>query len=103
MDEKDIELFIKAKKQQRVESTMTIVAALLFVVFTVLHALDTEQGSWAIALPMWTFLLLLSARQSLWVPVSREQLVNVIERQINRDPEALTTLTFKRNGSKLAS
>jgi hypothetical protein len=100
MDSKDIDAFIKAKKEQTRAELLGIAALLPLALLMFIEASDIETR-FTFPLIMFVFILLVTSQgASRSVSVSRRELVAIIERQINRDPAALQLLAEKRASRK---
>lgn len=96
VEEKDVDTFIKAKKDQL---AIDILQGLSLASLTVLIALEALQvtSNYTICLATLTAVFMLGAMgQSKWVAISRSQLIETLERIINTDSEALKMLAEKR-------
>ncbi|MGI1679206.1 MAG: hypothetical protein K6L75_10770 [Cellvibrionaceae bacterium] len=95
MEPKDIDLFIKAKRKTMIPSILTGISLVLFSCIIVLDFMGIEYSNtktiltWAISLYLFAF------GAGKWAFVSRKELINIIERQINNDAEALSYLANK--------
>ena len=92
MDSKDLDRYLMAKRQQRLANYISLVATALAVGAGVLLYLGIEPGaSKAILIGSAIGLVLANSEFGLHgAVVSRQSLLEIIESQINRDPEALS-------------
>jgi glucan phosphoethanolaminetransferase (alkaline phosphatase superfamily) len=97
MDHRDLDLYLLARRQQKVSSVVTAIALLLVIGSGVLLLLGTTSilvkgaliGS-AIGI------LLANSEFGLYgMPVSRRVLLSLLENQINRDADALAYVSRK--------
>lgn len=93
MTEEDIKIFLKAKKEQLAADILLVIAVLFLIILFVLEVLH-PQHEYTIVLSTLTFVALLSSYgSSRWVSISKKDLLGLIQRQIDADSEALTTLS----------
>ncbi|MGQ9425619.1 hypothetical protein ACXYTJ_08120 [Gilvimarinus sp. F26214L] len=96
VDERDIEIFLKAKRDQR---TIDVLMGLSFVALATLVGLEAlgVPHDYTVALATLSVVFMgASVSKSRWVSVPRNELVSSLERIINSDPEALTMVAEKR-------
>ncbi len=95
MEHKDIDLFIKAKKKTIIPSILAGISIMIFSSVFILELLGIEHGetltilTWAMAFYFTAF------GAGKWAFVPRDKLMNIIERQINNDAEALSYLSTR--------
>jgi len=97
MDSKDVERYLIAKRQQRFSTCITIAALLVCVAAGVLLYLGIAPSvSKAVLMGSAAGVLLANSEFGLYgAAVSRQSLLEIIENQINRDPDALAYLARK--------
>ena len=97
MDSKDVERYVVAKRQQRFAIYITIVALLICVAAAVLLYLGiAPSGAKVVLIGSAVGILLANSEFGLYgAVVSRQTLLEIIENQINRDPDALAYLAKK--------
>jgi hypothetical protein len=97
MDSKDVERYMLAKRQQRFTACITVAALLICVAAAVLLYLGIAPSiSKAVVIGSAAGLLLANSEFGLYgTVVSRQALLEIIENQINRDPDALAYLARK--------
>lgn len=96
VEERDVEVFLKAKRDQRV---IDLLLGLSFFALSTLIGLEAfgVQHNYTILLATLSVVFMgASVGKSRWVSVSRNELVNSLERVINSDSEALKMLASKR-------
>jgi hypothetical protein len=99
VEDRDIEVFIKAKRGTLIPNVATGLAVLLFFSVVVLEYMGINHDLTATLLTWAAVLYFAAFGTSKWAYVSRQQLINVIERQINNDPKALEYLANKSSAS----
>jgi hypothetical protein len=99
METKDIDIFLKAKKQQKRIHLAYIISVILVVLFLALKAIDYEHDYIVdTALILSVFIMFLYSKYSSdKYDVTRNELINVIENFINSDAEALEYISNKKN------
>ena len=92
MDSKDLDRYLTAKRQQRLANYISLVAAVLCAGAGILLYLGVEPvASKAVLIGSAIGLILANSEFGLYgAVVSRQSLLEIIERQINRDPGALS-------------
>lgn len=96
LEEKDVETFIKAKRDQLAIDLLLVLAVASLAALVVLEALAISHDYTLVLATASTVLVGAATGQSRWVSVSRSQLVQTLERIINRDSEALEILARKK-------
>ena len=100
MEDKDIDAFIKAKKELAISELLTVATMLPLAVLMFING-SGIGSQFEFPLIMLAFcLLVFSHGSSKWVAITRRQLIDIIERQINRDPVALQRLATKQEPRK---
>ncbi|GAB1258402.1 hypothetical protein NBRC116494_29040 [Aurantivibrio plasticivorans] len=90
MSEDDLKIFLKAKKEEFASQVLTVLSLIPLCVIIVTEALAIHFEYTMLAAVFSSILLVASAGNKRWVTVTRRDLINLIERQINSDSEALT-------------
>lgn len=95
MEARDMELFIKAKKNTLIPNILTGLAAMLICSIFILEFMSINHDL-TVTILTWAMVLYFTAfGVSKWAYVPREELINIIERQINNDSDALEYLANK--------
>lgn len=102
MDSKDLDRYVVAKRQQQFAACITVLALVLGVGAGVLLYLGIGPPvAKAVLIGSGVGLLLANSEFGLHgAPVSRRALLEIIQNQINRDPDAIEYLARKRQPSK---
>jgi hypothetical protein len=96
MEQRDIDVFIKAKQQARRERVIAPIAFLIFVALVIGYLTGSVPDS--LSDPLIATLISISLMNFAWSGVVRSNdLLPVIERQLSRDPDALAYYLSKRN------
>ncbi len=96
MIEKDIDKFLKAKKEQLAIDILMFCSLATISSLILLEAMSIEHDH-TILLAIFSMIFLMSAMgSSRWVTISRSDLLDIIRRQIDSDAEALVTIAEKR-------
>lgn len=96
IEEKDIDLFLKAKKEEKTSkflqflSVVSLLALVMLEVFEINHDYTTVLATLSIAFMM------TALGHSRWITVSRAHLIATLEGIINRDANALKILADKK-------
>jgi NAD(P)H-hydrate repair Nnr-like enzyme with NAD(P)H-hydrate dehydratase domain len=98
IEEKDIDTLIKAKRDEFTIQILMTFSALTFVTLIVLEALSIEHEYTILLATLGMVFLGSAIGQNRWVSVSRAQLIDVIERIISSDADALKMLAQKKGG-----
>jgi hypothetical protein len=94
--EKDVDIFVKAKRDQfAIDALMALSFAALSALI-VLEAIGRPHDYTILLATLSAVFMGASMGKSRWVAVSRDQLIDSLERTINSDPEALKILAKKR-------
>jgi hypothetical protein len=97
MDIKDIDIFIKAKRMTRIPNLILGIAYLLLWVFLGLEIAGIEHG-YRVAIVSWVVALIgMAFGSQKWAFVPREKLIDIIERQINSDADAIEYMARKES------
>lgn len=95
MNTKDIDIFIKAKRNAILPNVLLCLAFLLICAFVLLELASVEHDfTLLIPLMALAFWCMAFGTQK-WALVPRNELINIIERQINKDSEAIKYLSSK--------
>lgn len=97
IEERDVDTLIRAKRDQVVINILMIVAFLTFTILIALEALSIEHQFTILLSTLGMVFLAVAMGQNKWVSVSRAQLIDIIERIINNDANALKIIAKKNN------
>lgn len=90
----DIKLYLKAKQQQKIGKIITVVAILFIALYVVLLFLGiSTEFVEPIVIGVFIGAVWINNGTLGWWNVSKNQLIEVIEHQINSDPEAMKYLS----------
>jgi hypothetical protein len=99
IEEKDVDTLIKANRDRMAIDILMILSSVALAVLILLEALDISHD-YTIVLATVSMAFMGSAMgQNKWVSVSRFQLIQTLERIINRDANALRILAEKKQSS----
>ena len=96
VDEKDVEVFIKAKRDQFATDVLMGLSFFALSSLIVLEAIGRPHDYTILLATLSAVFMAASTGKSRWVAVSRDELIDSLERTINSDPEALEMLAEKR-------
>ena len=96
MDELDIEMYLKAKKQYLYELRITFIALVAGAIYVLLAVFDIQLAYFDIITGAVVFAALTIRSRLFGSRVSTSDLLNLIENQISRDPNATKFVAFKR-------
>lgn len=101
MDQKDLDLYLLAKRQQKVASVVTVCALALVVGFGALLLLGATDPLVKAALAGSVLGLFLANSEFgvFGMPVSRRELLGILENQINQDADALGYVAERSNAA----
>lgn len=97
MNEKDIKTYLKAKKEEFASKVLVALSMLCVVSIIVLDALVIEHDYTIVLACFSSVFLLGSVGSSRWVTVSRSELLSILKKQIDSDPEALQLMAKIRS------
>lgn len=106
MLDKDLETFLRAKRTQGIADFFSIVAALLLGGLFYIVVTEVEESLIGVLLILacmlcggfaagWNRVTMLAGQN--WSPVTRAELLAIIERQINHDAETLAALSDRKS------
>ncbi len=96
IDEKDIDLYLKAKKDRLAIEILSGLSIVFLAVLVFFEAADIYQ-EYTVLLAVTSVVLSASAfGKSRWVSVSRTDLLKAMERMVNSDAEALRIIANKK-------
>ena len=96
MNEKDINIFLKAKRGQFASNIFFAISMLALSSLIFLEAARIEHRYTTLLITLSMMLIFASTGTSRWVTVSRTDLLSIIQRQINNDVEALKLLAERK-------
>jgi len=95
VEDKDVEIFLKAKKQELATNILQSISAVFLLALVVLEVISPEHG-YTVALATISVVFMSAAfGHSRWVTVSRADLIETLEDIFNRDANALRILADK--------
>ncbi len=89
MNKSDIETFMKAKKEDRLYRLFQALSVISILVLLILNAYDPEHSLTTALLTASVLFSSFAFGANRWVSVSRRDLLDIIQRQINHDSEAI--------------
>lgn len=96
IEEKDVEVFLKAKKEELAKSILQAISATCLALLLALEALDLNHD-YIILLATFSVTFMMAAfGHSRWVTVSRAQLIQTLGNIFSKDADALKILAKKR-------
>jgi hypothetical protein len=96
--EKEIDIYLEAKQQSKANKAMTVISILALITFVALRLLDISNAYLDVVVISVFIGALVNANGSSFIShVTRSQLLKIIERQINSDPEAIKYVASKKN------
>ncbi len=99
MEEKDINIYLNAKRQRKYSTLLCALSGTMLLALISLEAMQIQHDS-TIVLATFSFVLLIASQgPSSLVTQSRADLLDVIERQISKDPSALQILATRKSSS----
>lgn len=99
IQEKDVDTFIKAKKDQLAINILQGLSLLSLTVLIVLEALQLTRDYTILLATISSASMGGAMGQSRWLAVSRGKLIETLERIINNNPEGLKILAEKRKSA----
>lgn len=100
IQEKDVDIFIKAKKDQLVIDVFQGLSLLSLITLIALEALQLIHDYTIVLATMATVFMGAAMGQSRWIAVSRSKLLQTLEGIINNDSEGLKILAEKRRPNR---
>ncbi len=98
IEERDVDTLIKAKRDRVAIDILMILSSVALTVLILLEALDISHDYTVILATVSMVFMGSAMGQNKWVSVSRYQLIQTLERIINRDSNALRMLAEKKQG-----
>lgn len=89
MDKSDIKTYMKARKEDRLYRLFHALSVTSIVVLLMLNAYETEHNLTTALLTTSVIFSSFAFGANRWISVSRQDLLDIIQRQINNDSEAL--------------
>ncbi|WP_341939116.1 hypothetical protein [Marinimicrobium sp. C2-29] len=96
IEEKDVDNLIKAKRDRFAVDALMALSSIALAVLILLEAFNVEH-EYTIVIATASMMSMIGAMgQNKWVSVSRSQLIQTLDRIVNRDSSALKILAKKR-------
>ncbi|WNO10503.1 hypothetical protein [Teredinibacter sp. KSP-S5-2] len=99
-EEKDIEVFLKAKKNQLAIDIFQVLSSLTLVLLVFLEAMNITDDYTTVLATISVVFAMSAYGKGKWISISRADLIKTIEQAINRVPEALRMLASKKGNSQ---
>ena len=97
MDKEDIEIFIKAKRGEVMPNILLALALCATLALYILESMNPAHEYTKLLLTAAFGLGSFAFGASKWAFVSRQQLIKIIEKQINQDPQALEYMSSSKS------
>lgn len=97
IEEQDVEIFLKAKKEAFFGRALQMVSACLLCALIFLEVVYPEHDYPIVLATLSVVLMAAALGHSKWVIISRARLIQTLESIFNRDANALRLLAEKRN------
>ena len=98
MNEKEVVLFLKAKKEDLASRILIAMSMFTVVSIIVLEALGIQHDYTIALASLSSVFLLCSMGSSRWVTVSKSELLELIQKQIDSDPSAIQLVAKMKQG-----
>ncbi len=99
VEERDVEIFLKAKKEDMATNALQVVSAIFLLVLVILEVIMPRHGYTVVLATVSVVFMAAALGHSRWVTVSRAHLIETLENIFNRDANALKILADKKRSS----
>ncbi|UTF59137.1 hypothetical protein [Gilvimarinus sp. DA14] len=96
VEEKDIELFLKAKKEEKTTIFLQSLSAAFLLALVMLEVFNVTHDYTILLATISIVFMTAALGRSRWITVSRSHLIATLESIINRDANALKILADKK-------
>lgn len=96
IEEREVEILLKAKKDSRAVNVLAGLSAISLVVLIALEVFIPSHSYTITLATLCAVFMCTSLGANRWVSVSRNTLISTLEKIVNRDPSALKTVAEKK-------